>query len=1219
MLLIKHIHNSVSGFKQSDIILEKWAGLTLAELAPKQCCGAIYQNHAYPIDGKEFYELIPADETQVVFLTLDQGGGDDQAAIISILTGDFLGFLYYSGGREAVGTFFNFLSPKLPGGPSPTTGTGGANFGYNINNQTGNNIPLPVVYGKLRVGGVVAQLYTRFNGDGDEVLHYVLVLSEGPIQAIGQYTSDRNNLTGTNVPDSLKFDDLQGVDLDDLNVSLRLGSSSQTVMPGFESQITRYTQNFTLEQNKNFVWKTQERCHSLDLNISFPQGLRYTDPKNGKTSRESIFLTIEVFSEDGSRLITTEQFTYSRNKSGFFGTTKTVSFPNYGKYLVRVRRTNAEDYLDKQNHQDQAVLSAVNEVRNFAIAHRNRALMGITVVASQQLNGGLPRTSVVIKGRKVDGTWTRNNSLCLQDWLKNVRYSLGSKVSATDLDAIAFTAFQEQSDELIDPWTGAPACSTPESDGANTSTAAPVITGTWTSTTRFGGFTAEVTARTPGTSVTIRYRFTPDDDSAGSVEDFTITHNSGSPSVIAYGISAQIDHLATFVVGDKWTFRVLKEPRHRCDLVIDGRNSAYSVALEMAKSARANLYPVGSLFTIDLLTQKAVLGGLYVEGGNMERDTLSVSVESLLNRSNVIEVDYVDAENDYEQNKVTVEIDSLVTSNVEPTVLNASLIGVTRKTEAARYADFLKRVENNQRESVTFRSGIDAIALFPGQVFKASVPNRLNSKTGRIISSVASTSVVLDQEITFYPNTIYVFVERAQDDSIVQTEFDVPSQTTTNTINVAPADADSTGNIFVVGEKDVESKLYICTGVRSEGSSESRTISGVIYSDYIYGDDAPPRAFSFVTPDVGNAPANVTDLAVVETVADNRSTLTVSWTASAGAPAAASYNVYMREAGGSYVLIDSVTGTSASTVQILETGSVVNFAIQPVSAIGASNVLSSVSNISYVIRRKGNTLIVFPGNVTNLVITPGSGNNATLSWSAVSGVTGYEVRIGGWLGGIVLSSGTSTSRAIKLNNCAQIYHVRAYNTIGGERFYSPEDTNVTSTPTTLTGYTVEKSNQLYDFASEGTFQNCTALDWISAQSTSSVLQLSQDAPLRWETPVVDLGSGAATHVSLDARCASYYISNSDDLTFDMDHFSFDGEINADYFTIKYFLLVSDNGVAYSSSLISDRMNEDIITFSSRRYFKVAVEISLKNQTGQADLRPVLGQIRQLRLALHRAT
>jgi hypothetical protein len=1222
MILINQVTNSVSGWNAGERIYEKWAGKTLTELAPVNAVSAVYNNER--IERCSFDSVIIKDEEQVLFVCVDFGGSGDIFDLF-LDAGELLYFGIFSntGSKLLDKTgITDLIFPKLPTGiPTASTDTGGTNFGFNVNNQVGNNIPIPVVYGKRRVGGVVAQLYTRFNSFGDEVLHCVMVVSEGPIQAIGQYTSDQDDLTGENVPDSLKFDDLFAKDLDDVTVALRIGSSTQTVMKGFEEQTTRYEHNFTLEQNKNFIWTTQDRVHSLDLNINFPQGLRYTDPKNGKTSSESIFLTIETFSEDGSRLIQSEPFIYARNKSGNFGITKTIEMPSYGKYQVKVRRTNREDYLDKQNHQDMAVISAINENRKFGIAHRDRALIGIRVVASQQLSGGLPEISVIAKGRKVynpftDTTeWTRNRALICLDWMTN-KYGLGGKIDITDVNLDAFEEWYDDCDELIDPWTDAPATSTPESDSANTSSASPVITGTWTSTTKWGSWVAEVTARSAGVSVTVRYRFTPDDDSPGTVEDYTIVHSSTSAAAIAYGISASCDNLAVWVVGDKWTFRVLKEPRYRCDVIVDGVNSAYSVMVELAKSGRANIFPVGSLWSVDLQKRKAVLGGLFAENSNVVGSGISVSIDSLLSRNNIVEVDFVDAERDYEQDKVTVEIEGLNESSLEPSTLTASLLGVTRRTEAARTADFFKRIQMYQRENASFSAGVEAITLVPGQVFKANIPNKVKSYTGRVIAQTVST-VTLDQAVSLKANKIYTFSERTKDDGIVETNFTVGSDVTTQTISVAPQDVDSSFNPFMIGVKGQEGKLYLCNSIRPSGDNENRSITGALYTDYIYGDDAPPRAFSFITEDLGDAPANVTDLAVVETVASNKSTLTISWTASVGAPAAISYNVYKRIAGGSFVFVGNTDDTTISTVEVLDTGIVVGFAVQPVSLAGATLPIASVSSVSYAIRRKGNVLIVYPGNVPTFTLTPGSGNNATLSWGTVSDVDGYEIRVGGWLGGIPIYRSTGTSFAIKLNNVPVQYYIRAFNVVSGERFYSPDFKLITTTPTTLSGYTVEKYDELIDFSVGGVFQNCTPIEWTEFDSAYSVLQLSQEAAMRYETDVIDLGSGGATHISVDVRCSSYYISNADDLNFDMDHFSFDGEINADYLDIKVFALVSDNGTTFSTAAITSSLNDNIITSSGRRYFKFAVQIGLKSQTGQPDLLPVLGQIRQLRIALHR--
>lgn len=476
----------------------------------------------------------------------------------------------------------------------------------------------------------------------------------------------------------------------------------------------------------------------------------------------------------------------------------------------------------------------------------------------------------------------------------------------------------------------------------------------------------------------------------------------------------------------------------------------------------------------------------------------------------------------------------------------------------------------------------------------------------------------MDQTFPFVAGTVYKYIERQQDDTISETEFTVGSDTTTATIAVAPFDADPRGNPFVVGVASELTDLWLVTGIGQVQPDNSRRIEGVRYLDEIYSDEAPPETTGFLQPTFSGAPADVTGAGVVETVLNNKtSRLTVSWTASAGSPAAVRYIVWFKANGSPFAQMGSTTGTSIVDNFTYDTGTPVTFAIQPVAADGSRDALTLVTQVTYVIHRSGGNLIVFPATMTGLQIVPGSGNDADLEWDTLANVDGYEIRIGSWHEGVLIYRGTSTSVAIKLNDLSQKYYARAYNTIGGTRYYSPVHATVDSTPTNLTGYTTLESSNDIDFTTEAFLANFQVVPWVEVNDTNAAaLQISRDGIATIEGPTVDLGSVANTHTSVDIRMHPYQITPGDDLSPAMEHVSPYGEINRQYLDWKLYLEYSNTGASYQRKRVDDDLNDDIITNS--RYFRPVLESRLVRQSDLAAQYPCLAQCVRLAITHYRA-
>lgn len=93
--------------------------------------------------------------------------------------------------------------------------------------------PMPLILGRMRVGGQVINEFTISSGVPSETTLYVQYsFGQGPVQSIGKKPADADNLTGQAAPEFL-LNENSSDNYDDVVASVRMGTSEQTPIPGF--------------------------------------------------------------------------------------------------------------------------------------------------------------------------------------------------------------------------------------------------------------------------------------------------------------------------------------------------------------------------------------------------------------------------------------------------------------------------------------------------------------------------------------------------------------------------------------------------------------------------------------------------------------------------------------------------------------------------------------------------------------------------------------------------------------------------------------------------------------------------------------------------------------------------------------------------------------------------------------------------------------------------
>jgi len=171
---------------------------------------------------------------------------------------------------------YNFLF-GIPGTPRIPRDDRSQVYGWQagVTDYNPGGLAIPVQYGESPYAGlVVSRRVEIIDGAEPESFLYLLVLlGTGPYEAIGQYTSDQDILTGDDLPDSMLINGNDARNFADVTVSLRLGGNDPTIMAGFESVAREFAVDLPVEQNAGTASDPLVTDWSIGAAGTFPPGV----------------------------------------------------------------------------------------------------------------------------------------------------------------------------------------------------------------------------------------------------------------------------------------------------------------------------------------------------------------------------------------------------------------------------------------------------------------------------------------------------------------------------------------------------------------------------------------------------------------------------------------------------------------------------------------------------------------------------------------------------------------------------------------------------------------------------------------------------------------------------------------------------------------------------------------------------------------------------------
>lgn len=294
------IHRILNPFNPRDFVSEvqPWiSGRTIAEYFP---LGSVSQ--IVSVNGR----IIPADEFKTTYLDcgdnvvtcpIPQGGGDDKSilsmvAMIAVavfapqvalamngamglgLASGSLGMAMLTAGVTMAGSLIvqSIFAPSKPTEASEKSTT---SYGVDgAKNTSLEGVPVPINYGKFRMGGNIVGMHVM--NDGDTQLLYMLInAGEGPVASITD----------------IELDDNPVGDYKDVEVQVRLGTPNQASIPWFDDTIVPISKNLKLTTNW-ITHTTDSEVDKLRLDFSAPSGLFKIN--KGSAATEEVTVGMEI-------------------------------------------------------------------------------------------------------------------------------------------------------------------------------------------------------------------------------------------------------------------------------------------------------------------------------------------------------------------------------------------------------------------------------------------------------------------------------------------------------------------------------------------------------------------------------------------------------------------------------------------------------------------------------------------------------------------------------------------------------------------------------------------------------------------------------------------------------------------------------------------------------------------------------------------------------------
>jgi predicted phage tail protein len=633
--------------------------------------------------------------------------------------------------------------------------------GAEMQQQVG--LVIPVVYGRHLMAGNLINAYIE-EGE-NETLNMLVALCEGEIDSVNNVMINRKPIADYYGDNPL---DPYGKSAE---VSVRTGTPGQIPIEGFGDLHSYSTVDHVLRKNEPYEFQgVVNGAEGFALEFLVDKLYQLDDNQNDLSWYISIRVEYKLRAQQFYQFMGI--YEVNRKTQSLFKRYFKSEYLPVGLYDIRVTKVsdNADDYRTFGD----VTLASVDEITTENLAYPSTALIGLRLLAIQNLQNRLPNITCVVTGKKVripkvtyddegtelvdwddyyydaalgrfktfwndavlhwDGTyieaWSGNPVWCLRDLLLNNRYGLGDYIKSYHLNDNSFLQSALYCEEGI--------------DGANSK--------------KEKRFALDIVLDTDWTAET-------------------------SISMILRSFRGLID------------------------------TSSGSVRLTVEKQGD----PV-YMFTV----------------GNIVKDSFSMNYLTT-KISNVISVDYANKDKDWARDSIEVGDEDSIKQGEPIRQSTLQLIGCTSTAQAIREAKIQLNKLKLNKVTISFSAYVDAVLVQPNDVFEFQHEMPAWGEGGRIKSGSTDMVIKLDKEVVIEPNKTYeLMIKNGQNDLIetktvtnfagLHTELSVSEP-----FSFTPSDYD----LWAFGEVDVSIQQYRALNVR-KGYDGKVEIQAIEYNAQVY-------------------------------------------------------------------------------------------------------------------------------------------------------------------------------------------------------------------------------------------------------------------------------------------------------------------------------------------------------------------------------------------------
>ena len=414
-----------------------------------------------------------------------------------------------------------------------------------------------------------------------------------------------------------------------------------------------------------------------------------------------------------------------------------------------------------------------------------------------------------------------------------------------------------------------------------------------------------------------------------------------------------------------------KEARFSCNVNIQSPKEAFAAINDLAGVMRC--MPIWSAGSITISQDKPTTASYLFNLANVGEGGFAYSGSSLKTRHSVVSVSYFNM--DSKEVDFEVVEDATAISKLGTIVKQVKAFACTSRNQAARLGRAILFAEQNESETVTFSTSIDAgIVVRPGSVIEINDPVRAGARRGGRVVSATTTEITIDaKEQTGLPDpndnpTISVIlsdgtvevgvISNMASPIITVNSVTKPDGTTASAFSSAPL----ANSPYLISSTTLQTQLFRVIQVE-EQDDINYTISALSYVEGKYafiedGTALPTRTIS-VLNQAASPPSSLTvseKTVVINSIA--RSKLIIDWKPQVGVT---QYLVNYKLENGNYVsqvvfssdfeIIDTVKGT---------------YEIQVFSYNARGEISSQFTSTTFVAQGK----TALPENVAGLTIEP---------------------------------------------------------------------------------------------------------------------------------------------------------------------------------------------------------------------------------------------------------